>query len=319
MSVTLGLLLTQHNARSRKRPDPRVELLLLERTLLDPPRAAAAKRWASQIRRAYPAAQLVPYTWHLVSHGPEERMAERTTRTLAGPPHLFGGVQDSPQTRQAWEVTRLCLEAMDASSVVLRTPPSVTPGALGRARIRAFVEARRAEGLRTPPPADAGAAAESEPRPADADAPAEAAPPAQPDAQAPAGAPPAQPDAQAPAGAPPEQADPPASAGSIHVIWEPEGLWEPPVAAAFARELGVSLLLPAFAGGRALRNEDGDGLVVPGAWLRVDGSGPRQAIHGGVVDDLLDHAETAESTTLVFAGPRAQANLSLVADALGRT
>jgi hypothetical protein len=277
MSVTLGLLLTQHNARSRKRPDPRVELLLLERTLLDPPRAAAAKRWAAQIRRAYPAAQLLPYVWHLVSHGPEERMAGRTTRSLAGPPHLFGGVQDSPQTRQAWEVTRLCLEAMDASTVVLRTPPSVTPGALGRARIRAFVEARRAEGLRPAQPNDAQATED-------------------------AGA------------AEPERVDRP-----IHVVWEPEGLWEPPVAAALAREIGASLLLPAFAGGRPLRNEDGDGLVVPGAWLRVDGSGPRQAIHGGMVDDLLEHAETAERTTLVFAGPRAQANLALVADALGRT
>jgi hypothetical protein len=272
MSVTLGLLLTQHNARARKSPDPRVELLLLERTLLDPPRAAAAKRWASQIRRAYPAAQLLPYVWHLVSHGPEERMAERTTRSLVGPPHLFGGVQDSPQTRQAWEVTRLCLEAMEASTVVLRTPPSVTPGALGRARIRAFVEARRAEGIRAAPASEQ---------------------------------------------APDERADDIARNG-IQVVWEPEGLWEPLVASALARELGASLLLPAFAGGRALRNEDGDGLVVPGAWLRVDGSGPRQAIHGDMVDDLLDHAETAESTTLVFTGPRAHANLGLVADALSR-
>lgn len=269
MSVTLGLLLTQHNARVRKQPDPRVELLLLERTLLDPPRAAAAKRWASQIRRAYPEAQLLPYVWHLVSHGPEERMAERTTRTLVGPPHLLGGVQDSALTRQAWEVTRLCLEAMETSTVVLRTPPSVTPGALGRARIRAFVEARRAESLAPTQPSEPAAEA-------------------------------------------------PARAAGIQVVWEPEGLWEPPVAAAFAREIGAPLLLPAFAGGRALRNEDGDGLVVPGAWLRVDGSGPRQAIHGGMVDDLLDHAETAESTVLVFTGPRAHANLGLVADALGR-
>lgn len=269
MSVTLGLLLTQHNARARKHPDPRVELLLLERTLLDPPRAAAAKRWGAQIRRAYPAAELLPYVWHLISHGPEERMATRTTRTLVGPPHLFGGVQDSPQTRQAWDVTRLCLEALEASTVVLRTPPSVTPGALGRARIRAFVEARRAEVLAT------------------------------------------------------VQASEPAAEGStghtgIQVVWEPEGLWEPPVAAAFAREIGAPLLLPAFAGGRALRNEDGDGLVVPGVWLRVDGSGPRQTIHNDAVDDLVDHAETAESTVLVFTGPRAHANLGLVADALGR-
>jgi hypothetical protein len=290
MSVTLGLLLTQHNARVRKSPDPRVELLLLERTLLDPPRAAAAKRWASQIRRAYPAAQLLPYVWHLVSHGPEERMVERTTRSLTGPPHLFGGVQDSPQTRQAWEVTRLCLEAMETSTVVLRTPPSVTPGALGRARIRAFVEARRAEGLRTPKASDPEAAAKAALQPQAFD-----------------------PEEAAKAGLPGD------GQTGIQVVWEPEGLWEPLVAAAFAREVGTPLLLPAFAGGRALRNEDGDGLVVPGAWLRVDGSGPRQAIHGDMVDDLLEHAETAESTVLVFTGPRAHANLGLVADALGQS
>lgn len=250
MSVTLGLLLTQHNARARRDPDPRVGLLLLERTLLDPPRAAAAKRWADQIHRAFPAAELVPYVWHLVSHGPEERMAERTTRTMSGAPHLFGGLQDSPQTRQAWEVTQLCMEAMGSTSVAVRTPPSLTPGALGRARIRAFVEARRTEGTR--------------------------------------------------------------------VIWEPEGLWEAPIAAAFSHELGTPLMLPAFAGGRALRNEDGEGLAAPGAWLRVDGSGTRQGIHGGVVDELLDHADAAPGdTVMVFAGPRAHGNLALMADALG--
>lgn len=249
MSVTLGLLLTQHNARVRKSADSRVGSLLIERTLFDPPRAAAAKRWAPQIRRAFPAAELLPYTWHLLSHATEERVGQRTTRKLDGPPHAFGGVQDSPQTRQAWEVTRLCAEAMGSTAVVLRTPPSVTPGALGRARIRAFVEARRAEGLR--------------------------------------------------------------------VVWEPEGLWEAPVAATFATEIGASLLLPAFAGGRALRNDDGDGLLVPGVWLRVDGSGARKGIHGDMIDELLDHADTAADTVMVFAGPRAHANLGMVADALG--
>lgn len=248
MAVTLGMLLTQHNARARKEPDARVGLLLLERTLFDPPRAAAAKRWAAQIRRAFPSATLVPYAWHLISHGPEERMAQRTTRTLAGPPQAFGGLQDSPQTRQAWEVTRLCMDAMGSTTVAVRTPPSLTPGALGRARIRAFVEARRAEGLQ--------------------------------------------------------------------VVWEPQGLWEPPVAAALAAELGATLMLPAFAGGRALRQEGGEGLAVPGAWLRVDGSGPRQSIHGGIVDDLLDHADAASDTVIVLAGPRAHANLGSVADCL---
>jgi len=248
MSVTLGLVLNEHNARARRAPDARVGLVLLERTLLDPPRAAAAKRWGSEIRKSFPAATLVPYVWHLMTHGPDERMAERTTRTLSGEPHQFGGLQDSPPTRQAWEVTRLCAEALETTQVVLRTPPSITPGALGRSRLRAFVEARRAEGL--------------------------------------------------------------------SVVWEPEGLWEPPVAAALARELRIDLMLPAFAGGRPLLDEDGDGLAAPGAWLRVDGSGPRQGIHGGTVDELLDHTEAVDDTVIVFGGPRARGNLKMVAEAL---
>lgn len=247
MAVTLGLVLTQRNARTRRAPDPRVGVVLLERTLLDPPRAAAAKRWAQQVQRSFPEARLLPYVWHLVSHGPEERMHERTTRTLSGAPHLFGGLQDNAQTGQAWAVTQLCAHAMQSHTVVVRTPPSITPGALGRARIRAFVEARRAEGF--------------------------------------------------------------------EVVWEPEGLWEAPMAAAFAREIGVTVMLPAFAGGRPLRNEQGEGLAAPGAWLRVET--PRQGLlHGGMVDELLDHTDAAPDAVLVFAGARARGNLAAFADAL---
>lgn len=247
MPVTLGLVLTERNARRRRAPDPRVDVVMLERTLLDPPRAGAAKRWAAQVQRSFPRARVLPLAWHLVTHGPEDRMRERTTRTLSGSPHLFGGLQDNPQIRQAWEVTRLCADAMQSSTVVLRTPPSITPGALGRARIRAFAEARRAEG--------------------------------------------------------------------IELVWEPEGLWEAPVAAALAREVGVKVMLPAFAGGRPLRNEQGTGLATPGAWLRVDI--PREgAIHGGMIDELLDHAEAASDTVIVFGGVRARSNLATFADAL---
>ncbi|MCA9650302.1 MAG: hypothetical protein H6712_28015 [Myxococcales bacterium] len=248
MPATLGLLLSPHDARARRPPDERVGVVLVERTLFDPPRAAAAKRWAPQLRRAFPSARLVPYAWHLVSHGPEERMRERTTRTLSGPPHLFGGLQRSPQTEQAWEVTRLCAEAMEADAIVLRTPPSVTPGALGRGRIRAFVEARRAEGL--------------------------------------------------------------------GVIWEPEGLWEPLDAAALAKQCGATLLWPAFTGGRAIHEDGREGLVPAGAWLRVDGAGAKRGIHGGHVDELLDHLDLEPDATIVFAGPRARGNLGQLAEAL---
>ncbi|MCH9688504.1 MAG: hypothetical protein K0V04_44145 [Deltaproteobacteria bacterium] len=248
MPCTLGLLLSQHNARARRPPDSRVEVVLLERTLLDPPRAAATKRWGEQLRRSFPKAKLVPYAWHLLSHGPDERMQQRTTRTLSGEPHGFGDLQDNPQTRQAWDVTRLCLEALGSSTLAVRTPPSLTPGSLGRTRIRAFVEARKAAG--------------------------------------------------------------------IDVIWEPQGLWEAPDAILFARQIGCAVMFPAFAGGRAVRTEGGDGLAASGAWLRVDGSGPRQAIHGGHVDDLLDHLDVEPNTVTVFAGPRARNNLAQLSDAL---
>ncbi|MEM9453065.1 MAG: hypothetical protein AAGF11_02720 [Myxococcota bacterium] len=247
MSVTLGLVLTERNARRRRAPDPRVDVVMLERTLLDPPRAGAAKRWAQQVQRSFPRARLLPLAWHLVTHGPEDRMRERSTRTLSGPPHLFGGLQDNAQIQQAWDVTRLCANAMQSNTVVLRTPPSITPGALGRARIRAFAEVRRAEG--------------------------------------------------------------------IDLVWEPEGLWEAPVAAALAREVGITVMLPAFAGGRPLRNEQGNGLAAPGAWLRVDI--PREGtIHGGMIDELLDHAEVAADPAIVFSGARARNNLATFADAL---
>lgn len=248
MTVTLGLLLNQQNARTRQAPDPRVGVVLLERTLLDPPRAAAAKRWAAQLRRHFPQATLVPYAWHLISHAAEDGLRERSSRTLALPPHRLGDLGGVLQAAEAWSITRLCAEAMEASTVALRTPPSVTPGALGRARVQAFVEARRREGL--------------------------------------------------------------------DVVWEPEGLWEPSAAAALAQSVGATLLWPAFSGGRPVRAEDGEGLVARDTWLRVDGSGRRQSIHGGHVDELLDHAELSASTTMIFTGPRAGANLAMTAGSL---
>lgn len=248
MPVTLGLLLSKHNARVRRPPDPRIGVVLLERTLLDPPRAAATKRWGAQLRRSFPRAQFVPYAWHLVSHGPQEPLRTNTSRSLPGDPHLFGGLQTNPQTDQAWEVSRLCVQALETNTVAVRTPPSITPGALGRSRIRAFVAARQAEGLA--------------------------------------------------------------------VLWEPQGLWEPAVALQAAKEAGATLLLPGFVGGRPARDEGAEGLTPPAAWVRVDGSGPKQGIHGGHVDELLDHVDLFPNSTVVFAGRRARNNLSQFAEAL---
>jgi hypothetical protein len=247
--TTFAILLSADNARGDK-PDERIGLVLLERTLLDPPRAAATARWCARVKQRFPAARLVPYVWHLVSHASEDGLRERSTRRPAGDDHAFGGLQPTPEVQRAWEVTRLAAQACGASEIVLRTPPSLTPGGLGRKRIREFVAARASEGLAT--------------------------------------------------------------------IWEPEGLWEPADALAFAGELGITALVPAFEGGRPRSTEPGGAtLVGAAAMLRVDGTGPRARVDARQVDALAEHLEVHPSTTVVFAGPRALANLGELERELG--
>lgn len=146
MTATLGIVLAEGHA-IRSQPEPRVGLVLLERTFYDPPRRAAMVRWVDEVRRAFPAAELVPYAWHLVTHGPEDGAREHATRTLSGPAYKFGSLQATAQTEQAWEVTQICREVCGSDRVVIRTPPSLTPGALGRRRLAKFAQTRKVEGV----------------------------------------------------------------------------------------------------------------------------------------------------------------------------
>lgn len=147
MTATLGIVLSEMNA-IRAKPDPRVGLVLLERTFYDPPRRAAMARWVALVRQSFPAAKVVPYAWHLVSHGPEDGTRGHATRTLTGKPGEIGSLQDTPGTKQAWEVTEICRDVCGSDQVAVRTPPSLTPGALGRRRLQHFAELRAAEGVR---------------------------------------------------------------------------------------------------------------------------------------------------------------------------
>lgn len=144
---TLGLLLNETNARRQRTPLPEVRLLLVERTLFDPPRAGAARRWLASIRRTFPGAEVVPYVWHLVSHGPEDGLREGSTRKLEGSAHAFGHLQGTTEVAQAWTSARECYRALESRRVVLRTPAGVSPGPVGRDRIREFVAQRQAEGF----------------------------------------------------------------------------------------------------------------------------------------------------------------------------
>ncbi|MBC8072415.1 MAG: hypothetical protein IAG13_29095 [Deltaproteobacteria bacterium] len=246
--ATLGVILAAVNARAGK-PDDRVGVVLLERTLLDPPRLPAMTRWTAAVHRRFPQAERLAYVWHLVSHAREDGLRARASRRPAGDDQEFGGLQPSVAVTRAWEVSKMCAQVSGSSRVVLRTGTSLTPGALGRKRMREFVAARRAEGF--------------------------------------------------------------------SIVWEPEGLWDDELAVAFARELDVTLLVPAFAGGRPRRvNETSNVIVDARAWLRIDGVGSRGGLDAHHIDALVEHAEQVPDATFVFSGPRALRHVGMLATEL---
>lgn len=143
----LGLILQDEQGLRAARADDPVELVLLRSTLFNPPRAAAARGVAEHVRAAHPQAAIVPYAWHLVTHAASDGLREAGTRSLPGEARNFGHLQDTPETRSAWEVSLRCAQEMGSTQVAVRTPASFTPGSIHQARLAAFVEARRGEGL----------------------------------------------------------------------------------------------------------------------------------------------------------------------------
>ncbi|HWB79251.1 MAG TPA: hypothetical protein VG755_30025, partial [Nannocystaceae bacterium] len=125
--TTLGVILSAENSRGGK-PEDRVGVVLLERTLLDPPRLPAMTRWSSAVRRRFPQARQLPYAWHLVSHAKEDGLRARASRRPAGEDHELGGLQATAAVARAWDVTKLCAQACGASTIALRPGPSLTPG-----------------------------------------------------------------------------------------------------------------------------------------------------------------------------------------------
>jgi hypothetical protein len=242
----LGVLLNEEKALSAARESDPVALVVLRSTLVNPPRAAAARALAERVRALHPEAALLPYVWHLVSHAAEDGVRELGTRALPGAAHKFGHLQDTPEVREAWQTTLRCAQEFGSARVVLRTPASFTPGSVGHARLTAFAAARAAEG--------------------------------------------------------------------IELVWEAEGLWEPAQTLSLARKLGMRTIVPAF---------DGTGRQFAGSlerrWLRVDGAGPTDRLRGVLAEALAfaveqagageDAAEAVDDRVVLFAGPRAYANL----------
>lgn len=239
--ATFGVILSPGHAHAMRTAMPGVGLVLLERTLLDPPRAQALRRWSAQVRRTFPDAELVPYVWHLVTHAAEDGLLQRAARTLPGPPTAFGHLRDTREIQQAWAVSRQAAEILGTRRMALRTPSGVSPGSIGRTRLRAAVDAQRAEGF--------------------------------------------------------------------ELVWEPEGLWDPPSALAVGDELGIRVILPAFEGGRPLlADEHGPVLVDARAWLRIEGRGRRPRLTPDQIDAIVDHVDAIDDAVLLFAGSHALAN-----------
>lgn len=236
MPIRLGVVIDDESLlRSGKRGDP-VDAVVLRWTFLNPPRAAAARRTAERIREVHADAELIPYAWHYLTHEPSDGVVVGSNRSLEPSAGSYGHLRGDAR-EHVWSVTKICAEALGAKHVVLRTPPSFSPGSLSRRRFTKFVESLAPE----------------DPR----------------------------------------------------LLWEPEGLWTPAQAAAFAGELGVEVVAPAF-------GMTGQVLEFEGAtWLRIGGSKDARlrSSHAEILADALIDLAEAQPLTLLFEGPRAYANL----------
>ncbi len=143
----LGILASDEKAFHPARESDPVSLVVLRSTLVNPPRAAGARSVAENILKLHPYASLVPYVWHLVTHGPEDHLRELASRSLPGEARRFGHLQSTPEVQEAWQTSLRCAQAFGAKHMVLRTPASFTPSTANHARLAAFAEARAAEGI----------------------------------------------------------------------------------------------------------------------------------------------------------------------------
>jgi len=139
MPIRLGVVIDDESLlRAAKRGDP-VDAVVLRSTFLNPPRAAAARRIAERIHEIHPGAELIPYAWHYLTHEPGDGIVVGSNRSLEESARSYGHLRGDARDH-VWSITKLCAEAMGAKHVVVRTPPSFSPGSLSRRRFTTFVE-----------------------------------------------------------------------------------------------------------------------------------------------------------------------------------
>ena len=137
--LRLAIVLDDDSLLGAARADDPVDVVVLRSTFLNPPRAAAARRMAERIREHHPEAEIVPYAWHYLGHEAGDGIDVGSNRTIEAKPGSYGHLRGEA-IAHVWEITRICAEALDSRHVILRTPPSFSPGSLSRRRFTKFVE-----------------------------------------------------------------------------------------------------------------------------------------------------------------------------------
>src|SRR5262249_37477759 len=114
----------------------RFDLVEVQQTFYQPPRAATAARW----RAAAPADFVFSVkAWQLITHEPSSPTYQRLARTI---PRAAAGRHRSfrwtDEVRAGWEATRAICEALSARTVLFQTPASFTPTSAHRAQLAQF-------------------------------------------------------------------------------------------------------------------------------------------------------------------------------------
>jgi len=112
------------------------DLVEVQQTFYQPPRAATAARWRAA---APPGFVFLVKAWQLITHEPSSPTYRRLTRPI--PPAAegrYGSFRWTDEVRAAWAETRAICEALSAPAVLFQTPASFTPSSTHRANLVRF-------------------------------------------------------------------------------------------------------------------------------------------------------------------------------------
>jgi hypothetical protein len=139
MSIRLGVVIDDESLLKGGHRDDPVDVVALRSTFLNPPRGAAARRTAERIRELHAEAELVPYAWHYLTYEPSDNIEVGSNRSLDANAGTYGHLRGTARDH-VWTISKICAESLGATHIIVRTPPSFSPGSLSRRRFTSFIE-----------------------------------------------------------------------------------------------------------------------------------------------------------------------------------